>query len=471
MIRLGKQQGWLSNDSIDFQSWAEANGASISGLKFATITNTSRSGVIATRPISGPKTLLMSVPRDLILSAERVGELARDNPCLQELFVATGDFGKVSFLANLALRVFQHGEQHRNFKIVADIVVIQQYIKYLPEEPLPTLWTDSEKVLLRGTTLLPAIEAKLKRLRHEYDGLRKSTCSLEWCQSYWWGESTGQLTYSDWLQIDAMYRSRAVKFPPTSSGRDCMIPCLDMLNHADPVIPTAYYKVDDDGNALLWLSTDCAVEEGNEVTINYGISRTACETLYSYGFIDEPMTSAKGLFLELDIPSDDPIGMLKRSISTIRGFRLSECSGQISWDSDFVWLLCANEEDGLCITPPNDDRKEPRIAWKGSDIDRTSGIRHLLELDKKMWDVYQLRATSLVQARIESQLRSLQEWNVEDLQYGTQSDIRKCCWYLLMRLRDLEHKLLLKANGEMKRTIRDLLASPSVQLFLDLQKI
>jgi hypothetical protein len=340
-----------------------------------------------------------------------------------------------------------------------------RYVKFLPEELLPTLWSNDEKKLLVGTTLLPAVEAKLRRLEHEYNDIRNATQGIEWCQTHWWGEGTGMLSFGDWLQVDAMYRSRVVKFPPTDAGTDCMIPCIDMLNHADNTIPAAFYEIDNDGNALLRLQNDGYMDEGCEVTITYGVSRTACEILYSYGFIEMKMASAKGLFLDLAVSNNDPLGTLKGRIFEVRGVKLLEKDGHIEWSSDFVWLLCVNEEDGLSLLPPSGDHREPKMLWKGAQEDPSKLRRHL-ELDFKMWEIYQLRAITLIQERIELQLSTLEEVEVGRVPHGDGMTVRQRCWELAVKLRELESKLLKQARAQMNRQTRDLLDSHNVQRYL-----
>ena len=90
---------------------------------------------------------------------------------------------------------------------------LTEYVKFLPEELLPTFWFDSERALLKGTTLSAAISAKLNALYREFENFRTATSRLSWCCTCWWDDVDGLLTFDDWLQVDAMYRSRALEFP------------------------------------------------------------------------------------------------------------------------------------------------------------------------------------------------------------------------------------------------------------------
>ena len=141
---------------------------------------------------------------------------------------------------------------------------LTEYIKFLPDELLPTFWTEEERELLVGTTLKPAVGAKLNSLLREFEDLRTATGSISWCNKYWWDEDHGMLHFDDWMRVDAMYRSRALEFP---GAGDCMMPCVDMANHASGDATAALYETDSDGNGLLLLREGKCLERGNEVTI------------------------------------------------------------------------------------------------------------------------------------------------------------------------------------------------------------
>lgn len=60
------------------------------------------------------------------------------------------------------------------------------------------------------------------------------------------------------------------------------------------------------------------------------------------------MASAKIMFLNLDIPDDDPLRPAKIYVcNTAPGFRLINKADTVEWEGDFVWLVVVNEEDGM----------------------------------------------------------------------------------------------------------------------------
>lgn len=141
-----------------------------------------------------------------------------------------------------------------------------EYIKFMPPSiPVPTLYTDEELELLRGTSLQTPVEAKLVTLERELSHLRKSTENVSWCWKHWWDEKTGRLTLDDWKYVDAVWRSRSVDLP---GHEDSMVPCIDMANHTSGNAVKALYDEDAEGNAVLQLRPGRRLSAGEEVTIS-----------------------------------------------------------------------------------------------------------------------------------------------------------------------------------------------------------
>jgi len=189
----------------------------------------------------------------------------------------------------------------------------------------------------------------------------------------------------------------------------------------------------------------------------YGDHKGACEMIFSYGFLDATVQSAKELFLDLQVSEDDPLGLAKLRVSTVApGVKLTCKGGSVEWHSDFVWLVCINEEDGLAfqVLQTNDGGRELRSTWKNTELRDTSILRELLAQDP-LWEVYQLRAVVLIQQRVAEQLQLLSETsNVESFEYGDDKAIRKGPRNLALRLRELESKLLERSYGRLEEQVR-----------------
>jgi len=86
-----------------------------------------------------------------------------------------------------------------------------EYVRMMPTEvPVPTRWSEEEKVMLVGTSLESAVSAKTASLIQEFEDLREKTIDIPWCQKCWW--DTEDLTYQDWFLLDACKSCRPISF-------------------------------------------------------------------------------------------------------------------------------------------------------------------------------------------------------------------------------------------------------------------
>jgi len=83
-----------------FQTWCRVNGIAFNGVKVgASHIEGGGEGVLADRDlVGGDEGPLMMVPRDMILSRERVELQAKSDKWLREVLGACGDFGRVSYV-------------------------------------------------------------------------------------------------------------------------------------------------------------------------------------------------------------------------------------------------------------------------------------------------------------------------------------------------------------------------------------
>lgn len=324
-----------------------------------------------------------------------------------------------------------------------------KYLKFLPSSfTLPTFWNAAERELIAGTSLEPALHAKLKSLDREFATLREVTATVEWCQDHWWSADTAQgLSFDDWRLVDAMYRSRALDLPGTGHA---MVPCIDMANHASGDDTSALYDTDSNGNATLVLREGKCIEPGEEATITYGDEKGACEMLFSYGFIEDTMETARELFLDLDIPDDDPLKAAKKAVSNSPpGFRLfshGDCS--INWEGPFAWLLCINEEDGLHfqLSQTISGERELQVFWDDFEVSDVSTFGQLLEAHP-LWDIFRLRMITVLQGRVAAQLFALEssKTRLGDIERSSHEHVDAKVSRYALRLRFLEETLLLQA--------------------------
>lgn len=253
-----------------------------------------------------------------------------------------------------------------------------------------------------------------------------------------------------------MYRSRALDFPDVGH---CMVPCIDLANHAAGQDTVAIYEKSPDGDAVLILRDGKRVSDGGEITITYGDDKGACEMLFSYGFLDDSMETARTLFLQLNIPDNDPMKMGKAKIGDCApGFKITETDGgEFDWTGDYVWLLCINEDDGLRFQYARIINGEEELQATLGDVEITDGAAqlHTLLTRSAMWDVYRLRAVAIMQQRVFVQLQemfSAQERLVA-VPHGEGTEIRTRVFKDAMELRRLEFEFLERAYEWFEREV------------------
>ncbi|RMZ76270.1 hypothetical protein DV737_g4890, partial [Chaetothyriales sp. CBS 132003] len=324
---------------------------------------------------------------------------------------------------------------------------------------LPTFYSTEERQLLVGTSLEEALEQKLSSLEKEFTHLRQATESIAWCRKLWWDDESEHLQFEDWKLADAMYRSRALELPKGLG--DSMVPVVDMANHSYSY--NARFEVDSNGDANLVVRDGVVIPAGAEITIIYGCGG-ACEMLFSYGFLDDSVTSARELFLNLIMPEDDPLRAAKIQYAAVApGVRLFEDqNGQVGWESDFVWWACVNEEDGLefAVLQAYGEQRELKAFWKGRPFEAPE-LQTILMADS-LRDIFMLRATVLISQRVEDQGVNLtdSEARCEEAfnSPGSQPDM----WNQIGKLRGLELDLLQRAyqSLEAKVSIQKELSGP-----------
>ncbi|PSK60471.1 hypothetical protein B9Z65_621 [Elsinoe australis] len=471
MINEGKQEGWLKLPAEALQPWAALNNVKLHDVRVGVDSEHPErgAGVFAQRDMESSEdghTVLMTVPRDLILSKERVEEHAKVDKDFRAILDSL-ESPRISILAFLLSQTYLLHPSPPSPHFVH--TPLTTYLRLLPLESLPTFWTTPERSLLIGSTLLPALTAKLSSLFREYTTFRDAlSSSIPWTAADWFGEIDGLVDFNDWLCLDAMYRSRALEFPGIG---DCMAPCIDMANHASGEATNAIYEVDSEGNAVLVLREGMQVAQGEEVTITYGDEKGACEMLFSYGFLEGGLNGARELFLDLGTMEDDPLAKAKRVVAgTAPGVKIVEIGEDgVRWEGEWVWLVVVNEEDGLefMVQRTTEGEEELKAFWKGGELSNALELKQKLEKEE-MWDVFRLRAVSLLQDRVAGQLQELygSDEEVGAVPHGEDTEVRDRIRGLALKLRELEGQLLEKAYACFEEEKDRLIASDAVVKYL-----
>jgi len=109
--------------------------------------------------------------------------------------------------------------------------------------------------------------------------------------------------------------------------------------------------------------------------------------------------------------------------------------------------MCVNEEDGLSfrVLQETTGERHLQVLWDSKEVEDIAKLVDLLE-GSSSWPVYQLRATALVQDRVEAQLAQLTE-SEEEIAWITDQEsfnIGSQELHVATKLRTLERALLEK---------------------------
>ncbi|TVY31195.1 SET domain-containing protein [Lachnellula hyalina] len=447
-------------------AWSKLNDVSFIDISVQELNDSKGSGLVTSRALSSKATYdiptLLVVPHDLILSAEAIEEYAKVDQHFRELLeVAGGKSLRGDMLLFLLMQITIASLSHPQNVGVQNPWT--EYCKILPSDiPVPTMWSEEGRFMLVGTSLESAVNAKMSAMGREFDKLREQTTGLQWCYKSWWEHET--LPITDWILLDAWYRSRSLELPKAGES---MVPCLDMANHSS--VPNAYYEQTSNDSVALLLRPDFELSLTSEITISYGESKSEAEMLFSYGFIDESSTS-KALVLPLEPFPDDPLG--KAKLAAFAGkpvVRISADQDSVAWEGPFLYLMCLNEEDGLdfkVLQETDGSRSQLRVFWQESDVTDITDTFECLIGDHSLKDVFKLRAVALLHDRIRQQLGLLyaSEETVQslaDLEHISPDFLKNA-----IKLRTSETELLQRAFAFVDMQKTQLLESDTVVRYL-----
>ncbi|KKP00813.1 hypothetical protein THAR02_07068 [Trichoderma harzianum] len=430
--------------SLDaFPAWAALNSVEFANAEIRNIEGKGL-GLVAKHDITdaghdaSSSQPIIRIPRDLVLSTETVEVYAKIDRNFKQLFEVAGHQStRVDIMLYLLAHIIQSKEASSNTRLFAS-TSWTEYIKFLPQYiPIPTMWTNEERQLLKGTSLEAALSAKLSALSREYDEISEQVSDIPFWRDLFWDTAKVE----DWILADAWYRSRCLELPRAGHA---MVPGLDMANHSQA--HSAYYDESSDGDVVLLPSPGSRVSSGGEITISYGQAKSPAEMLFSYGFIDHD-SSVKELALHVAPLPDDPLGAAKlRVYNGPPTVRLSLTEQGVQWNSPFLYLLVLNEEDGLAFRIAQDTSGERQLVlfWQDEDVtDRADELETLVQ-SHDLYQVFKLRAVAVLKERVAMQLDRISS----GLSYGVTeqpqaaNQPRAECMLAAETLRDLETQVL-----------------------------
>ncbi|KAI1632995.1 hypothetical protein F4809DRAFT_644891 [Biscogniauxia mediterranea] len=403
---------------------------------------------------------LLTIPKDLVLSAAGVEEYARENKDFRQLLNAAGrQSPRGDILLFLMAQLVLSSPDYAGGQ--GPLTPWAQYFNILPTQvPVPTMWTESELSHLAGTSLEPAVAAKFSVLTKEFDDIRaKSEDIPYWNQILSVDE---MITDRDWVLLDALYRSRSLDLPKSGES---MVPCLDLVNHSSNA--NAYFEENSRDEVTLLLRNGSKVSHGEEITIDYGQDKSAAEMLFSYGFIDT-QSIAKKVILPLEPIQDDPLGKAKlHAFGPTPVLEIKDDGGGVQWSAPFVYLMCLNEEDGLefKVLQETDGSRHLKMHWQGVDITETPKAVQELIKGHDLQQVFQLRAVTVVLETVDQHLQKINSPNQPT--NSIPGLVRAEVLQAASHLRAVESDLLERARQVLNDQTTQLFSDPSVLAYLE----
>ncbi|KAF3058671.1 SET domain-containing protein 8 [Daldinia childiae] len=447
----------------ELPAWSTLNGVNFLDVIVASI-NGRGNGLVAKKDLisqesdSEPLTLL-TIPKELVLSAEGVEEYAKENKYFRQLLDTAGrQSARGDILLFLLYQLVLSSPDYQAG--LGPSTPWTQYFSLLPSHvSTPTMWSELELSYLKGTSLDSAVAAKLTVLTKEFDDLRENMATLPY-----WNDILSideSITIRDWILLDALYRSRSLGLPKSGES---MVPCLDLVNHSSQA--TAYFDENSEDEVVLYLRKGGLVPAGSEITIDYGQEKSPAEMLFSYGFID-PNSAARSITLPLEPLEDDPLAIPKlHAFGTPPKLKLEEDeSGVPHWTAPFVYLMCLNEEDGLRfrVLQETDGSRHLKIFWQNIDVTDVSNTMKDLIQDHELRQIFELRAVTVIMGIIQQQLEQLISAQNGDSVAGRASTK---VYQAISQLRSLETSILQKSIQALDEQRDQLLRDDTVVEYL-----
>ena len=82
-------------------SWSALNNVELNGVAISVLPADRGSGIVAVKDTTSEDPVLMTVPRELVLSIETIWEFAKSDQDLNSILHAVGDFGQVWNVLNI----------------------------------------------------------------------------------------------------------------------------------------------------------------------------------------------------------------------------------------------------------------------------------------------------------------------------------------------------------------------------------
>ncbi|KAJ8100546.1 hypothetical protein POJ06DRAFT_106647 [Lipomyces tetrasporus] len=452
---------------------------------------------------------LMSVPKKVILTAENIRTFALSyGTTLQELLKSGDEEETLSQRATILrflLFSLHQFEAPKLQKIARASNCYAAYLDFMPSPlsrqsddaqklltalslsdslpPPPTFWTPGQISKTVGTSLYSPLAAKVRLLSSEFEQF-----SSQWQDVFekidGACENDVEISFEEYVRADWLVASRLMELPMGDELNIGIIPLIDFANHSTPCHINAQYEITDDAVKLVSLPGRVAPDD--ELLISYGPSKGSSEILFTYGFlIDSEDAGRESVKMRV---RDGGVLQLVYGRPPVAEFVVSD--GEVTWECEFLWLLCVTEEDGFEVSvaqqvegPPDVD-----ISIRGRMLSGVRGQEAVEAMkeeygnDGKMRDVLELRRVLILERWVSGWMEDLaraeiREFDEEDQHItelaeddtkggGTEKDMVDG---VIETLRQREERVYLLVLQELEKSKQKLAKSEAVMAYLAAQ--
>lgn len=246
-----------------FTSWLQKNKINMDSLQIKEIEHNERN-VVAIKPIDRSDTVML-IPKNLLIMSPVVEKTANGKKILS-LFLNETELTKS--IINISVFILFSMENYAGYNTFWD-----SYFDILPKDlsHIPLFWKKNELNYLKGSQLLIDIRDRLKKIRSEYNKLKKNIKDFD------------MFSFYEYKRIRSLVSSRNFRLTINGIQSTTMVPLADMLNHSNNALTRWGYSDEKNGYEMKALEN---IESGTEITDSYGKKDNHKYFLY-YGFVLE----------------------------------------------------------------------------------------------------------------------------------------------------------------------------------------
>ncbi|CAG8448255.1 2146_t:CDS:2 [Ambispora gerdemannii] len=362
------------------------------------------------------------------------------------------------------------------------------YLDILPRKlHTPMFYNATLKACLDGSSLSSVVDAKLNKLKREFDSFkpyfnkwRPPSSTLQPDAA----TNVDVVTFDDFKWADGVFWSRVLSFgsrietlsidkSSLESGLDDfhLVPFIDIANHS--LTPLARWEVITDGVAgaeliLTQTSNREPIPSETEICISYG-EKSNCELLFLHGFAlkDDPWSaiSFPVPFFEGDPIVDEKLSFMKyHGIKSLVSLSRKNESIELSHESiRAMWLCVLNEGDGLKITPCETKPYPVELIIRDKVVNSVEMLDSVIQ-DWELFPVIDARVVEIILDAVENLLSNLGETNERVLKLMETANSREIEYIKIYR--EDEHRFLESAVEEFTRKRETLMSNELVERYL-----